>query len=78
MAAELSKAIARQPDAVEFNVYAWERDEERGGVAIGSAPPLDAPNARLILVVPLALWRSNVRAAIENFYARRAARHGRG
>ena len=79
MAAELLMAIARQPDATEFNVYAWERDEERGGLSIGSEPPPDAPNAQLILVVPLAQWRSNVRAAIENFYARRAAaRRGRG
>lgn len=77
MAAELSKAIARQPDATEFNVYAWERDEERGGLSIGSEPPPDAPNARLILVVPLAQWRSNVLAAIENFYAGRGARRGR-
>ena len=77
MAAELSKAMARQPTATEFNVYAWEKDEERGGLSIGSEPPPDAPDAQVILVVPVAQWRRNVCAAVENFYARRAARSAR-
>jgi hypothetical protein len=74
MADELSKAIARQPSAPWFNVYAWERDGERGGLSIGSEPPSDAPNAQMILVVPVTQWRCNVRAAVKNFYDRRDAR----
>src|SRR5262249_53324557 len=53
MAAKLSEAIANEPSTTQFNVYAWERDEERGGLAVGSERPLDAPNAQVILVVPV-------------------------
>jgi len=76
MAGALSAAIAREPDAKELQVWAWERDEERGGLWIGTQPPAEAPSAQVIFVVPVSTWRSNVAVAIDNFYRRRAARKG--
>jgi hypothetical protein len=75
MAGELSKAIARDPAADEFNVFMWE-DSEQGRMAVGREPPAEAPDAQNILVIPLAELRIKVRAAIENFQ-QRATRRGK-
>jgi len=74
MAAELTKAIARDRGAESFNVYAWERDQRHGGLSIGTEPPDEAPSAQLILVMPLAAWRNNIRTAIGHYFQRRAER----
>jgi hypothetical protein len=72
-AAELAKAIERHPRTKSFNVYAWERDLQRGGLSIGTQPPAEAPNAKVIFEVPVEDWRRNVDAAIASFYARKGA-----
>jgi hypothetical protein len=77
MAGELSKAIARDPAANEFNVFMWEdQGAQQGKLAIGREPPDEAPDAQIVLAIPLAELRLKVRAAAENFQ-RRATRRGK-
>lgn len=73
MAAELNRAIARNPSTESFNVYAWG-DREHSGLSVGNEPPDEAPSAQVIFVMPLATWRNNIRAAIVHYLQRRAER----
>jgi hypothetical protein len=75
LTALLKEAIAVHPDVEDFSVYAWE-DGSLGRMAVGTAPPAEAPHAEVIMVVPLAQWRAKVRAAVEA-YQPKAARRGK-
>jgi len=76
LAAGLAKAMKAEPKAASFNVYALEVDEQQGELMFRTEPP-DNSRAQLIFVAPVAQWRANVRAAVEGYYQRKAARHAK-
>lgn len=75
-AAGLADAMQRHKQARSFNVYAIERDGERGEL-IFCADASHDPAAQHVFTVPVAQWRAKIRKARDNFYRRKAVRNAR-
>lgn len=61
----LTTAVERKPRASSFNVYCWEDPPGlTGHLAVGTESPAAAPDAAVIMTIPLAAWRRNVALAL--------------
>jgi hypothetical protein len=75
LASGLRAALQRDPHARKLNLYGWTVGED-ARCCFARQRPADAPDAQVILEVPVHWWRANVAAAVDSFYEREAGRRG--